>query len=394
MNRYLQYGMATISLILCVVVGSTVLVLNSFSPGPITTPGEEEPFVRLTPPQPNSKVNILILGTDEGLQPGGKRAPTRTDTMMLASFNPETSEVNVLSLPRDSGVAIPGKAEYDRLGHAHAYGGIALIVETVEELMDLSIHYYIRVDHSGFRKLIDAIGGVDYYVETDMFYEDPYQDLVIDLKKGQQRLDGDKAEQYVRWRPGSDIDRIGRQQKFLMAAIKQALRPSNLLKVNELFGIATRSVTTNFEGSDFVKYRNYLDGFADTLVRTHVLDGDHKVVNGSWYWELDRSSMDDILFAYFWDSLQGNPQEVSVRIIDASGGKASDLADKMIRRGFNVVVVEEAEEEAEKTTITAHNNSDHAALMVYRFVRQGELFSERQERDVDVTLLIGKDIVR
>jgi LCP family protein required for cell wall assembly len=394
MNRILHISTGIISLILCFAVGATVLMFNSFSPAPPVPGEEEESIIKLSAPQPNANINVLILGVDEGLLPGGVRGSTRTDTMMLASFNPATSAVNVLSLPRDSRVVIPGRAGYDKLGHAHAYkGGLSLITKTVEQLLGLSVHYYVRVDHGAFRKIIDAIGGVDYYVERDMFYEDPYQDLYIDLKQGQQRLDGDKAEQYVRYRGGgSDIERIGRQQKFLMAAVKQALRPANLLRVNQLFDIVVRSVTTNFDGSDFLKYVSYLDGFSDKNVATHVLEGDHAVVDGKWFWELDRQAMDRVLAEHFWDDLKGDPGEVSLRLIDASGeGRGEALAELLARRGFNVVSAEAAEEIGEGTTITAHGSRDAAALMVYRFLRQGSLFSERVERDVDVTVIIGKE---
>lgn len=393
MKRFVFIAMGLVSLILCFAVGGTVLVLNSLSSTP--PPGEEDLIVKLPAPQPNSKINILILGTDEGLQPGGAREPARTDTMMLASFNPATSMVNVLSLPRDSRVDIPGQESPDKLGHAHADGDIPLIVLTVENLLDLSIHYYVRVDRGGFRRLIDAIGGVDYYVERDMFYEDPYQDLFIDLKKGQQRLDGNKAEQYVRFRgDGSDIERIGRQQKFLMAAIKQVLRPANLLKVNQLFDTALRSVTTNFDAVDFLKFLPYLDGFSEQNVNTYLLAGDHAVIDGIWFWELNMEAVDEVL-VNFWDDLRGNPGDVKVRIVDASGEElAETLAGRMERRGFIVVAVDEAEEPEEQTLITAHDNWDAAALMVYHFIGQGTLYKENEKKDVDVTLVLGKDMNR
>ena len=398
MKLIMHYAMAGVSLVLCFVVGTTVLVVNSLA-APIPLPGEEpHQIVRLTPPQPNAKINVLVLGVDEGLLPGGIRAPTRSDTMMLASFDSRTGELNVLSVPRDSRVLMPGRARADKMGHAHAHGGVTLVVNTLQLLLDVPIHYYMRVDHSAFRRLIDAIGGVDYYVERDMFYEDPYQDLYIDLTKGQQRLDGSKAEQYVRYRgDGSDIDRIGRQQKFLMAAIRQALKPANLLKVNTLIDIVMRSVHTNIDSADVLKFLPHLDSFSDTKVATHVLPGDHALIDGSWYWELDRAGMDEILAAGFWEDLQGDPGGVRVKIVDASGseqGKA--LAERMSRRGFVVVDVEETTEIVEKTTITAHDGNDPAALMVFRFIKFGELFSEISndgtEFDNDVTLVLGKDL--
>lgn len=399
MKLIMHYAMAGVSLLLCFVVGTTVLVVNSLA-APIPLPGEEpDQIVRLTPPQPNSKINVLVLGVDEGLLPGGIRASTRSDTIMLASFDPRTGQLNVLSVPRDSRVIMPGRDKANKMGHAHAYGGVSLVVDTLELLLDVPIHYYMRVDHSGFRRLIDVIGGVDYYVERDMFYEDPYQDLYIDLKKGQQRLDGSKAEQYVRYRGvnGSDIDRIGRQQKFLIAAIRQALKPANLLKVNSLIDIVMRSVHTNIDSVDVLKFLPHLDGFSDTKVITHVLPGDNAMIDGSWYWAIDRAAMDEILAAGFWEDLQGDPRSVRVKIVDATGsGQGNALAERMSRRGFVVVDVEQATDIVEKTTITAHDGNDPAALMVFRFIKFGDLFSEVSnggiEYDNDVTIVLGTDL--
>jgi polyisoprenyl-teichoic acid--peptidoglycan teichoic acid transferase len=399
MNRITHYAMAGISLLLCFVVGTTVLVVNSLAAPIPTLPGQDpEKIVRLTPPQPNEKINLLMIGVDEGLLPGGIRSNTRSDTMMLASFDPKTSAMNVVSIPRDSRVNMPGRKRADKMGHAHAYGGVSLVVDTLELLLDVPIHYYVRVDHSAFRRLIDAIGAVDYYVEKDMFYEDPYQDLYIDLKKGQQKLNGDKAEQYVRYRgDGSDIDRIGRQQKFLMAAIRQALKPTNLLKVNSLVDIAMRSVYTNIDSSDVLKFLPYLDGFSDTKVSTYVLPGENVVIDGTWFWELDRAAMDAILAEALWDDLQGDPSLVRVKIVDATGSdQAESIIRRFTRRGFTVVDVETADATSAKTSITAHDGNDPAALMVFRFIKSGDLFSEvpvvGADYEYDVTLVLGEDL--
>ena len=399
MNRVMHYTMAGISLLLCFVVGATVLLVNSIASTSPFPPGQDpDKIVKLTAPQPNEKVNILILGLDEGLIPGGTRGSTRTDTIMLASFCPRTGDVSVLSIPRDSRVQMPGRPRPDKMGHAHAFGGVALVVDTLELLLDVPIHYFVRVDHSAFRRIIDAIGGVEYFVEKDMFYEDPYQDLYIDLKMGQQRLNGDRAEQYVRYRGnGGDIDRIERQQKFLLAAIRQAVKPANLLKVTQLIEIVMRSVNTNVDSADVLSFLPHLDGFSDTKVSTYVLPGEGVLIEGTSFWELNRAGMDEILAAAFWDDLFGDPAQVRVMIVDATGAdQAGALVERMTRRGFTVVDVETAPETRAKTSITAHDGKDPAALMVYRFIKSGELFSELPKdgvtHDYDVTLVLGRDL--
>lgn len=393
MHKVLRYMLAAICLFLSGVIGSTVIVLNSLAS---VNPLDPHHVVNLTPPMVNAKINVLLLGADGGVLEGGKKGPMRTDTMMLASFDPVTCEIKVVSIPRDSRVEIPGRANMDKINAAHAYGGIQLAVSTVEKLLDVPIHYYVRIEHDGFRKVIDAIGGVDYFVEQDMFYEDPYQDLYIDLKKGQQKLDGHKAEQYVRYRGSEgDISRIKRQQKFMMAALKTMLRPGNLMRVNSIIDIALKSVRTNVDSAVILRYLPLLDKISDQKVTMMMLPGHDGWINGGSYWLIDRAEMDKMLKTHFWDELQGEPEKVSVKVQDASGKELGQkVADVLTRRGFNVTVVETLPQTTEKTKITAHHSFDVAGHMIYRVLRQGQLYSEKVTRDVDVTVVIGKDYNR
>lgn len=317
MHRTLQYTSAVVCFIFAGIVGFTVLVFNN-----IATPALIEEPVLLPPPMKSERVNVLVLGTDEGLEPGGIRGSTRTDTIMVASFDPNSPklEVEVLSIPRDSRVVIPGREGMYRANSAHFFGGIRLAVDTVQELLDLPIHYYVRIDHTGFRRVIDAIGGVDYYVEFDMDWVDEYQDLYIHLKQGQQKLDGDKSEQYVRYRGnGSDISRIKRQQKFLIAAIKAMLKPVNLLRVNQIIDIVRQSVVTNIDAVDILEYLPLLDKFSDKNVATYMVPGTAGTVGGGSYWLIDYAELDELLQEHFWDELQGDPSAITIDIEDASG---------------------------------------------------------------------------
>ncbi|MDP3057846.1 MAG: LCP family protein, partial [bacterium] len=270
-----------LSLVLMFSVAGTVLVLNSLGPK-----GSDEPAIILNQPSSLNKINVLVLGADAGLLPGGIKAATRTDTIMVVSYDQVTKVVNVLSLPRDSRVIIPGKANLDKITHAHVYGGVALSIKTVELLLDIPIHYYIRGDSSGFRQVVDAIGGVEYEVEADMFYEDPYQDLYINLKKGLQLLNGSKAEQYVRYRNDSDIYRIARQQKFLVATFKTLLKPINLLRIDDIVRIGFNSVFTNIGVGDIIKHLGNLSSMNAGNVSWHTAPGKSLLVNGGWYWVL------------------------------------------------------------------------------------------------------------
>ena len=135
-------------------------------------------------------VNVLVMGLD--------KEETRSDVMMIAQLNLDTNSVNVLQIPRDTYVT--NKRNDRKINSAYGSGGAATSIKEVKTLVDIDLEKYAVVTTSGFRDVIDAVGGIYYDIPQDMNYDDPLQDLHIHLKKGYQLLDGDKAEQYVRCR--------------------------------------------------------------------------------------------------------------------------------------------------------------------------------------------------
>lgn len=391
MHKVLRYVSAALGLLVCGMVGATVVLFNSLGASP---PGDGP--VVFTPPMINERVNILVLGADRGLLPGGTQGALRTDTIIVASFDPATSAVNVLSIPRDSRVRIPGRTRLDKINHAHAYGGIMLAVDTVEQLLDLPIHYYVRVETDAFSRVVDAIGGVDYFVEKDMYYHDPYQDLLINLKKGQQVLDGDKAMQYVRYRGwDGDIGRIARQQSFLLAMTRTFIRPVNLLRVNEIVQIALSSVRTNIDGATVLRHLPHLDKVAADKVAMWTMPGNEGWINGASYWIIDDAALDALLGERFWQNTREETSAVTVMIRDATGNSSGQpVARALRRRGFNVIAIETSTETVEKTQITAHQRKDAAGQMVFRALGRGLLVSEAGPHSSDVTIVLGKDFIR
>ncbi|MEG1412612.1 MAG: LCP family protein [Acidaminococcaceae bacterium] len=172
------------------------------------------------------KKNIVVMGVDERSGDAG-----RSDTLFVVMFDSKNDHVSLLSVPRDTMVKIP-KHGWDKINHAFAYGGYRLTRQTVEEFLGIQINNYVVIDFKGFKRIIDAIGGIDIVVEKAMYYEDPYDDLVIDLEAGPQHLDGEKAIQYVRYRDEEgDIGRIKRQQQFIAAAYNKINSTQILTKV-------------------------------------------------------------------------------------------------------------------------------------------------------------------
>ncbi len=189
--------------------------------------------------------NILISGVDDGN--GG------SDTNILVAFDAKNGCAHCVSIPRDSGVYINGKAR--KVNFAYNTGGTELLAQTVSDTLGIPVDFTIEVRLNGFIKLVDAIGGVDFDVPLNMNYDDPLQGLSIHLKRGMQHLDGKRAMGVVRFRHNNDgsgygsedLGRIGTQQAFLKAVAKQTLTLSNVDKVGEFAKIFQEYVTTDLK---------------------------------------------------------------------------------------------------------------------------------------------------
>lgn len=255
----------------------------------------------------NKRINILLLGIDDGDSDAAPDEPKRTDAMMLASFDPGDNKVALLSLPRDTKVQIPGRAGWDKLNAAYAYGGVMMAKQTVANLLQVPIHYYVLVDWRAFIDVIDLIGGVDLYVEKDMYYEDPYADLVIDIKHGYQHLDGKRAGEYVRFRKDElgDIGRVQRQQKFMKAAAAQIFNIDTVTKIPALFSTVDRHVETDMNTLTMIKAANSFKLFGDEKVKSGMLYGNFDDTEGISYWatlrEEVQKSLDEIGIPYMKD---------------------------------------------------------------------------------------------
>lgn len=200
------------------------------------------------------RVNILLLGGDaRGLE---KNQVPRSDSLLVASFDPVTKKAHLFSVLRDTYVDIEGHGR-GRINTAITLGGPTLAMKTVGDLLGLDIQYYVYTDFEGFKSLIDTIGGIYFDVEKDMHYTDNADGNLydIDLKKGYQLLDGDKALQYVRFRHDamSDFTRTERQRNFLMAVAKELQSTWNIVKMKEILDSVSPYIEMNLTVSDMLK---------------------------------------------------------------------------------------------------------------------------------------------
>jgi len=240
----------------------------------------------------NNRINILLLGLDDG-DPDNPGSPRRSDTMMVASINPSDKTVNILSIPRDSKVNIPGHPGYDKITHAFFYGGPDLAVRTVEDNFHIPINYYTVIDWKAFIKVVDILGGVDLNVEHDMNYDDPYEDLSIHLNKGYQHLNGEQAGEYVRYRHDElgDIGRVQRQENFLKALTSQMLQAGTILKLPALITTISHYVQTDMNTYTLVNVANVLKDMNANSLHAEMIPGDFATIDDLSYWVPNRTEM-------------------------------------------------------------------------------------------------------
>ena len=230
----------------------------------------------------SSEIHVMILGVDERKDDVG-----RSDTLMVATVDPEKGTASLLSIPRDTRVAIEG-AGYDKINAAYAYGGYALTKKTLEQLLDVPMDYYILIDVHAFERIIDALDGIDIDVEKRMYYEDPWDDdggLVIDIYPGMQHMTGEKAIEYVRYRDmEGDIGRIRRQQRFMRAVLQKVTTPEIFAKLPEIVSEVAKSVKTDLDTGDMIKFLQIMKKVQEDGLAAEMAPGNPAWFKGVSYW--------------------------------------------------------------------------------------------------------------
>jgi len=260
-------------------VGCGIVDLLSPDVKTVTTDETDAP-----PVEDGKRTNILLLGVD------ARKGETisRSDTIILASIDPELNKAAVVSIPRDTKISGSASGGMDKINAANVIGGPELAVEKVEELMNEKIDYYVEIDFEGFKNIIDAMGGVTINVDQRMYK--PSED--INLKPGLQTLDGRDALAFVRFRdyPMGDIERTAHQQEFIKALGKEILKPGTIVKLPSLVKEARANVKTNLGIKDMLKMATWAPGFSGESIVAQTLPG-------SFY---DQRNSKGVLTASYW----------------------------------------------------------------------------------------------
>ncbi|MDY6902456.1 MAG: LCP family protein, partial [Cyanobacteriota bacterium] len=268
----------------------------------------------------NRPVNILVMGMSV-LPPDTKNASEDTkdlgylpqvnsfdglsDVMLLIRFDPRSNNINILSIPRDTRTEIEGYG-LRKINSANRLGGAYLSAKSVSNLLgNIDIHGFVRINVLGVGKLIDALGGVTVNVPKDLKYQDDSQHLYINLKAGEQHLDGDQALQLLRFRNDGrgDIGRIERQQLVMQALIEQALNPATLARSPVILSTIKENIDTNLNLDGLLTLVNF--GVQTNRSDIQMLTLPGRVSNGrefaASYWLPDEEEIDTAIAPYFED---------------------------------------------------------------------------------------------
>ena len=258
---------------------------------------EEEPDLK------QDNVSVLIMGIDEN----DKRADElyyRTDTLILATFNKEKHDIKLLSIPRDSLVYIPETDQMDKINHAHFYGslnapdenqrsqaGSKAAINTVENLLDVPVDYYVKLNFNAFIEVVDALDGIEFDVPYE-FKESDSMDKrdAIHLQPGKQTLNGEEALAMARTRKkDSDFARGQRQMEIIKSVVDKSVSLSSVLKYDNIIEALGDNMKTDMSFSDMKSFISY--GTNNELdIESYTLDGTDYWPD-TYYWQLDEVAL-------------------------------------------------------------------------------------------------------
>ncbi|MDF2593960.1 MAG: cell envelope-related transcriptional attenuator [Clostridia bacterium] len=368
----------------------------------------------------NINQTIAVFGIDKD--------ETRTDVVFVVNLNSKTNKVKVLAIPRDTKVEwterqraklneYKGSMIYTtKLNEMTAYGGMENIrdftINQIENMLGVKIDNYVVINIEAFRKIVDTIGGVEVDVPSDMYYNDNAQDLHINLKAGPQLLDGDKAEQLVRFRhyPQGDVDRIKVQQVFLKAFAEKVMSPQMLTKIPQFIPIIFGYLKTDVSLTQIGVYYPFLQSFNTNYLTFNTIPGEGRYENGISYFFPDREAMDTLIEEVFFDtevagsssagtSTEGQAQEpvidktVTIEVLNATGvsGIAGRTKDTLEKEGYKVDRIDNYSQDELDTVIYA---KDIQKAEQFKSYFEDARIESSSTIEYDIQIIIGKNYVK
>lgn len=347
--------------------------------------------------------SALLLGSSQNL----------TDTIMVFKYNPQTQNAYLISIPRDTFIGNDKNSAKaaDKINSLYKGKYPEKVLEAVNKVTGLDLKYYVLVDTEALKALVDAIGGVYFDVPIDMKYTDKKQGLYINLKAGYQLLDGDKAEQVVRFRHNqdgssysyeygnNDTGRMKTQRNFLKAVIKQTLTPSNFLNVGKFLDIAETYVKTNISMDVLKKYIAPAVNFSVENLETGTIPGTNQKCNGVWLFIANKTKTKTYLtemnnkLAGIDDATKEELSSLKIEILNGSGNssKLKEAKEILTNAGFKISNTSTINSTEKTTIINKSNVSENILTSIKILLENGTISNSTTNEDYDITIILGKD---
>lgn len=368
---------------------------------------------------------VLILGVSEDI------TSKLTDTIIVASYNPKTQKATLLSVPRDTYIGKnKNKANtYDKINALYQKSPEKTL-EAINELTGLNIKYYVVINNNALVELVDKIGGVEFDVPIKMKYTDTSQKLYINLEKGFQRLNGDQAEQLVRFRKNdngtsypseygdNDNGRMRTQREFLKAVAKQTLQVKNVTKIKSLMDIFKRNVTTNITDWNTVSaYIPYAIEFDTENIRTETIPGENDKYNNLWFFVANQKKTKELVDEIFLEqnglpeseedtnSIEENTTSnntvtrddianLKIEVLNGTGDKVllTEATKKLKEKGYNIYKTGSTSVTSKTTIVNQSDVDGELVSELKKNLGMGTISkSKGKSSQVDITIILGKD---
>ncbi len=302
--------------------------------------------------------NILFLGIDVSENPNDLWSGTRTDTIILINIDPKTKSINALSIPRDSKVYLPGDNGINKINAAFTLGGIDMTKKTVEDALGVHIDRYIIVHDSAVKEIVDAMDGLDIYIEKPMYYNDYSGNLHINFSKGDHHLNGQQAVEYLRFRHDAlgDIGRIHRQQWLLRSLLNHLKQPSTIPKIPDIISVSKKYIKTDMPFYEMSQYAALIRHIDLDKIEVATLPGAPNQKGYISYWILDPEKTQEVVNRIIYrDKVPVEEMAyVTASVLSSNLARGNRMAENLKSAGIDVICTGEASSRAHSQFI-AHS---------------------------------------
>ena len=392
----------------------------------VSSPLQGENAPKSVPWDGKSRVNLLLLGVDsrDWLSDNG---PPLTDTIILATIDPDTQTAGLLSIPRDLWIEIPNHG-YNKINQAYQLGeanrepegGAGLAMDTLENFFDVSIPYYAVVDFNAFVRLVDEIGGVKIDIPEAIKIDPLGEKLPRTLQPGVQTLTGELALAYVRNRDtaGSDFDRIQRQQQVILAIRRRVISfemiPLLMDKAPVLYKEVASGVKTNLSLQQAVQLVFVAAQIPEKNIQNLQISHDEVVDTISWngmailqpipekilalrdtfFAKEPASNLETVINMAPDDRISEEDAGITIRNGTFTAGLAASTSEFLQSKELRIVDVANADQIYELTTIIDYTGKPYTVEYLVNLlnISPGKIY-QRFEPDssVDITIILGED---